>query len=79
MITIQYFAGARAATGIASEQLESGPLAEVLARAIDRHGPELARIFSASTYLLDGTNIRDTSTLIADGNTLDILPPFAGG
>jgi molybdopterin synthase sulfur carrier subunit len=78
-ITVQYFAGARAAAGLASEAFAAGTLAEVLASAVDRHGPELERVLSASSYLIDGTNVRDRATAIPPGATVDILPPFAGG
>jgi molybdopterin converting factor small subunit len=31
------------------------------------------------SYLLDEVSLRDLSVQVADGSTLDVLPPFAGG
>jgi sulfur-carrier protein len=76
MITVRYFAGARAAAGVSVGELAGGiSIAELTAGA----GPELAKVLSASSFLVDGVAWRDRDARIPDGCTLDVLPPFAGG
>jgi molybdopterin converting factor small subunit len=80
-ITIRYFAGAEAATGLAEEVLPAPApqsletLADDLAR---RHGPGLARVLEAASFLIDEVpGSRDR--VVPTGATVDVLPPFAGG
>ena len=76
--TIRYWAAARAAAGLAEEPWSGSTLGEVLDSAADRHGPELARVLSVASFLVDGTRTGAESAL-ADGSTIEVLPPFAGG
>ena len=76
MITVRYFAGARAAAGVPEASVAGGTsIAELSATA----GPELAKVLSASSFLVDGVSWRDRDAALPDGCTLDVLPPFAGG
>ena len=76
--TIRYWAAARAAAGVAEEPWSGSTLGEVLDAAADRHGPELARVLSVASFLVDGTRTPSGSAL-QDGSTIEVLPPFAGG
>ncbi|HJF11860.1 MoaD/ThiS family protein [Corynebacterium falsenii] len=85
MVTIRYFAAARAARGSASEQVEwQGPLADLLQRLGAEHtqrtagGLTLAGIFPRCSFLLNGTRV-DADAQVQPGDQLDVLPPFAGG
>lgn len=82
-LTVRYFAGARAAAGRDSETLTVGPelstVDDVVRELSYRHGPDLAKVLAACSYLLDETAVRDRSTTLPPGATLDVLPPFAGG
>ena len=50
----------------------------MLDAAASAHGAELARVFTVATFLLDGSRSgRDAA--LADGVTIEVLPPFAGG
>jgi sulfur-carrier protein len=76
MITVRYFAGARAAAGTAEAQLAAGTsVAELAATA----RPELAKVLAASSFLVDGVSWHDRDATLPDECTLDVLPPFAGG
>lgn len=84
-LTIRYFAGARAAAGVDSEVL-SLPAAgtwtvnDVLRELGDRHGPGLAKVLAACSFLLDEVAVRSPEALVPPGGAvLDVLPPFAGG
>ncbi|GLZ34312.1 molybdopterin synthase sulfur carrier subunit [Lentzea sp. NBRC 105346] len=79
---VRYFAGARAAAGIADEDVEltgDVTVADVLAVVGERHGERLGRVLAASSFLLDGVAVRDRGVLVHAGAELDVLPPFAGG
>lgn len=81
-VLIRYFAGARAAAGVAEERVE-GPLgvsvAAVLSAAQTRRGAALARVLPSCSFLLDGVAVHDRAVAVPDGAELDVLPPFAGG
>lgn len=76
--TIRYWAAARSAAGIAEEPYDGSTLADVLDSAASAHGPELARVFSVASFLVDGVR-SDPSLRLSDGMTIEVLPPFAGG
>jgi molybdopterin synthase sulfur carrier subunit len=81
VITVRYFAGARAATGVDEEQLpvsRSWPLEELAGHLAQRHGPALGRVLAAASFLVDETaGSRDR--VVPAGSVVDVLPPFAGG
>jgi sulfur-carrier protein len=81
-VVVRYFAAARAAAGVDTEKIEVADGATVdalLAAVAAEHGPELARVLERCSFLLDEVAVRDRSAALADGATLDVLPPFAGG
>ncbi|GGU46170.1 molybdopterin synthase sulfur carrier subunit [Lentzea flava] len=82
-VKIRYFAGARAAAGVTDEDLvldAAEPTVALVVSAIgQRHGDRLGKVLAASSFLLDGVAVRDTSTRVPAGAQLDVLPPFAGG
>jgi molybdopterin synthase sulfur carrier subunit len=78
-ILIRYWAGARAAAGVDSEQLEAATVASALELAVSDGRGELGRVIERSSLLLDGVVVHDQSTGLTDGQTLEVLPPFAGG
>ncbi|MEV8551438.1 MoaD/ThiS family protein [Streptomyces glaucescens] len=81
-VTVRYWAAAKAAAGVADERYEAATLADALAAARERHPGELARVLRRCSFLVDGdpvgTRGHDTVRL-ADGGTVEVLPPFAGG
>lgn len=79
MVTVRYFAGARAAAGTQHEQVAAGSLDELLAELAARHGDPLRRVLGSASYLVDGLAARDRTAALAPGCTVDVLPPFAGG
>jgi sulfur-carrier protein len=80
MVSVRYFAGARAgAGGISTEQVEATALDELLQTLIDHHGERLAVVLKVSSFLIDGLACHDRHAALQAGTTVDILPPFAGG
>jgi molybdopterin converting factor small subunit len=80
-ITLRYFAAARAAAGSECEQLavRAGATVGELVDTLGGRSPELARVLSRCSYLCDGMAVRDQAQPLQAGNTIDVLPPFAGG
>jgi sulfur-carrier protein len=76
-VSVRYWAGARAAAGVDEEPLEAGSTGDVVA-ALTARGGELARVVAHSSLLVDGSVVRDAVAL-ADGQVVEVLPPFAGG
>ena len=80
--TIRYWAAAREAAGVGEEPYDARTLADALAAARDRRGPEFARVVRRSSFLVDGQPVgtRDHDGIaLPDGGTIEVLPPFAGG
>jgi len=78
---VRYWAGAKAAAGVAEEPFEAGNLAELMAQ-ITAGRDELARVVQRSSFLIDGSPVgmRDHELVeLSDGATVEVLPPFAGG
>ncbi len=78
-ITVRYFAGARAAAGVDTEQRSAATLDELVRDLAASHGEKLARVLPACSFLVDGTTTRDPALTLAPGAVVDVLPPFAGG
>jgi len=78
-VTIRYWASARAAAGCAEETVSAGSLSALAEICGARHGERLARILSYSSFLVDGSPLRDRDAALADGSVIEVLPPFAGG
>jgi molybdopterin converting factor small subunit len=79
VVTVRYFAAARAAAGLAQEQAEAPTLAALLEELSAGRGPQLAKVFGVASFLVDGLAWRDREAPLPPGATIDVLPPFAGG
>lgn len=79
MATVRYFAGAAEAAGTDEEQLEGSTVGEVLAAARAAHGARLTEVLERCSVLHAGRYVDQESTSVATGDTIDVLPPFAGG
>ncbi len=80
-VTVRYFAAARAAAGIETEMIGVAPgttIAALIERLSERDA-ELAKVLSRCSYLCDGIAVRDSAMALSDAQTVDVLPPFAGG
>jgi len=80
--TVRYWAAAKAAAGVAEEPYEAETLAQALDAARERHPGELVRVLRRCSFLIDGDPVgaRGHETVrLAEGGTVEVLPPFAGG
>ena len=78
-VTVRYFAGARAASGVDTESRDARTLDELVGLMVDEHGEKLERVLTACSFLVDGTQTRDRAHALSPGSVVDVLPPFAGG
>ena len=80
-VTVRYFAAARAAAGFDDEivGLAPGTTVGTLMQNLGERSPELAKVLSRCSYLCDGIAVRDLGLTLSDAQTVDVLPPFAGG
>jgi sulfur-carrier protein len=80
-IGVRYFAAAEAAAGSDSEELtvRAGVTVGDLVEELSGRNPELARVLLRCSYLCDGVAVHDKAQPLHCGNTIDVLPPFAGG
>jgi molybdopterin converting factor small subunit len=85
-VTVHYWASARAAAGVASDAVPvagSVSLAELRSRAVALHpGTNLGSVLAVCSALVGDQPVgsQDPATVrVAPGDTVEFLPPFAGG
>jgi molybdopterin synthase sulfur carrier subunit len=82
IVTMRYWAAAKDAAGVPEQQLTADTLAAALSMAGTKGGAQLRAVLDRSSFLIDGNPVgRRTadSVELADGNVIEVLPPFAGG
>lgn len=77
-VTVRLFAAARAAAGVSQLEVAAGSVQEILDSLVASH-PALSQVLPQCSYLLDEVALHELGAQVADGSSLDILPPFAGG
>ena len=81
-VSLHYWAGARAAAGVAEEHIEARSVAEALRFACDeRSDPRFDKVIKASSVLIDGLTAHqaDLERPLTAPVRVEVLPPFAGG
>ena len=83
-VTVRYWAAARAAAGVAEEQVAAGTLAELLAEIGRRHGhrDRFHDVIGICSILVGDTPVGSmdpAGVSLAPGTHVEFLPPFAGG
>ena len=83
IVTMRYWAAAKEAAGVAEQQLTADTLAAALSVAAETSGgSQLRAVLDRSSFLIDGNPVgrrAADSDVLADGNVIEVLPPFAGG
>ncbi len=79
MTTIRFFAAARAAVGQDATTVTATTLDDAL-RAVEAADPDRwTALQERCSYLVDGVTTRDRTTPLDGVDTVDVMPPFAGG
>ena len=83
-VTIQYWAAAKQAAGVAEESVEAGTLAEALEEIVARRGDDgrLRSVLARSSFLVDGTPAgrqMAAELVLTEAARVEVLPQFAGG
>ena len=82
VIELRYFAAAAQAAGRTEERLElpDGATLAGLRELLAGRDLEMARVIGVSSFLVNAVSApADSLTPLADGDRVDVLPPFAGG
>lgn len=84
LVTVRYWAAARAAAGRAEDHVAARDLAEVLAAVLALHQdePRFGQVLGVSSFLLGEQPVasREPEQIaVAPGDVVEVLPPFAGG
>ena len=85
--TLRFFAAARAAVGLDKQVVElpddeRATVGRLLAEVRPVEGTSAADwrdVLLRCSFLVDGLTTRDREQLVADGDVVDVMPPFAGG
>ncbi|ARJ05807.1 molybdopterin synthase sulfur carrier subunit [Cnuibacter physcomitrellae] len=85
VVTLRYFAAAKATLGRGRDELDAAGrsiadlLHEVAATATGGSPAEAEAVLARCSFLLNRSATTDRARILADGDSLDVLPPFAGG
>ena len=84
-VTVRYWAAAKEAAGVAEQSVTADTLASALTIALAAHprtSRRLAAVLARPSFLIDGNPVgrrAAESVQLAEGNVIEVLPPFAGG
>lgn len=80
-VLVRFFAAARDAAGAETAVLTvpAGFSVDDLARELCGQSKQLGLVLQKCTFLTDGVAVRDRATVLRADQTVDVLPPFAGG
>ena len=78
MAVVNFYAAARAASGVSDSEIEGSTLGEVIASATAKY-PQLVAILPGCSYLVNGGAESNNDIKISADDVIDILPRFAGG
>ena len=77
---VRFYAVGREITGVEELALDVDSMQELRAVLLDRFDARMARLLTIATMLHNGVRRHAEDVVaIAPGDTVDVLPPFAGG
>lgn len=81
-VHVRLFASARAAAGVDELALElpaGASIADALGKIPAAPGQPLAQVLARCSFLVNAVSTSDRAVPLADGDVIDVMPPFAGG
>ena len=79
MASVRYFAGAAEAAGVEAETLDAATVGDLLTRMGQTRGAQLAQVLTRCSLLVNGVRAGDPAAPLSAADSVDVLPPFAGG
>lgn len=79
LVQVRLFAAAAAELGADQLDVRGDTLAAVLAALGDGASETARTVIGRSSLLVNGVATTDRTRAMADGDRVDVLPPFAGG
>ncbi len=79
MATVRFFAAAAEAAAADGAAIDAGTIGELRSELTVRFGAEFDRILGLCSLLVNGTRATDDAVTLSPTDTVDVLPPFAGG
>ncbi|WP_041301871.1 MoaD/ThiS family protein [Mycolicibacterium rhodesiae] len=80
-VSVRFFAAARAAAGNEEEtiRIRPGTTLSDLVDQLSARDANLAKVLMRCSFLCDGVAVREANVVLENAQTIDVLPPFAGG
>lgn len=79
MASLRFFAGAAEAAQTETATVDAGTIGELRTELGERYGSEFVRVLKLCSLLVNGARASDEAATLAPTDTVDVLPPFAGG
>jgi molybdopterin synthase sulfur carrier subunit len=79
MATIRFFAAAAESAAADAAAVDAATIGELRAQLTRVYGAEFERILGRCSLLVNGTRATDDTVPLSGSDTVDVLPPFAGG
>jgi molybdopterin converting factor small subunit len=84
VVTVRYWAAARSAAGVAEEKVDARTLADLQREILRRHrdSKRFADVLSICSTLVESVPVgahEPSEVTLSPGDTVELLPPFAGG
>lgn len=78
-IAVRLFAGAAAEFGADATSVQAATVQDAVDALLAGASAEAARVIDRSSFLINAVACTDRTRALADGDRMDVLPPFAGG
>lgn len=78
-IAVRLFAGAAAEYGADATTVQAVTVQDAVDALLAGASAEAARVIDRSSFLVNAVACTDRGQVLADGDRMDVLPPFAGG
>lgn len=79
MASIRFYAAAAEAADTDAAALDAGTIGDLRSQLGARYGAEFVRVLALCSLLVNGKRAADDAVPLSAADTVDVLPPFAGG
>ena len=79
MAILRFYAGAAEAARTETATLDAPTIGDLRTELAERYGNDFVRVLGLCSLLVNGARATDDTVTLAPTDTVDVLPPFAGG